>query len=189
MRELHDPSRRLLSIASKQDKHGISNGTSCVCYGPDRWAFQRYRRRDTALFADHLAYDVLSLSRLFISFFPRSRVPRARIFPFVCTNLAFVLLARDIKTRSSTKSELCMHLSGTEWFVWALLRPMQRARASRVTVTNENTHSLVSRTRGTHHCAFLLFLLPLPRLLLSPHITIDAAVCGEIEDTADVTTP
>lgn len=110
-------------------------------------------RRDTTLSADHFAYDALAIPVIYL-FFP----------PFEYSRL-FARTSRSCSLREISKSGLeagIVHAlpSDGECLVWALQRPMQRARASRVTVTNENTHSLVSRTRGTRHCAFFASLLP-----------------------------
>lgn len=154
-------------------------------------AFQRYRRRASrrqyALLRGHLAYDALRCpDYLSLSLSPRSRLP----FPHRDPVSRFRVRASCARYQAaaSRQAGIARIYVSRRAESASYGRPMQGARASQVTVTNENTHSLVSRTRGTRHCAFL-FCHPPRRSLssFSPRITIDAAVRGEIEDTADVT--
>lgn len=131
-----------------------------------------------------LMREMSLLFQLFISF--SSRIPRSHgAFLFAYAARTHVLLPRDIKTRSRrrrrhrVKIVVCAHFSSgvprgalreyilaRYWRVaWMLRRPMQRARASRVTVTNENMHSLSYRERvgRVSLCLFFFFFLhPFP---------------------------
>lgn len=125
-----------------------------------------------------LMREMSLLFQLFISF--SSRIPRSYGHSCSLMRRALTCSSRAISKhalatesrswyapRSSSRvprGVLREYILARYWRVaWMLRRPMQRARASRVTVTNENTHSLSYRGRvgRVSLCLFFPFI-PFP---------------------------
>jgi len=133
------------------------NGTSClVRYATDPLHSNVIvaKRRDTTLSAGHLAYDVLVILVIYLFFLVPPAHRHSRLFARTSRTCS---LHERYRSAVSRQAEITYALLSERRVVsyGRCIGPMQRARASRVTVTNENTHSLVSWTRGTRHCAFL----------------------------------